>query len=333
MTAPRLGGGLRLVGWISGLTASVVLLVRLGHGQLGAPPLTSGRVGLAQWLATRDPATLLMCGIRLVALAIAMYLLAATVLAVVARASRAAALISLSDHITVPVVRRIVGRTIGVAIAIGPLIGPDPGWALSPTPPVATAAYAPGPAVSVVDRPPTPEPPDPPVLRRLPEDAAPPVTVPAQAPATAPPPSAPAPSSPAPSSPAPSSLAPSSPVPPSPAPSSPVPPSPAPSSPAAAPPLTPTRAPQLPQPTPAVPGVEPAPVASPVTDSWTVRPGDHLWLIAASTLAAARQRPVSDDEVAPYWELVVRVNRPGLPDPANADLLYAGMRIALPPVP
>lgn len=67
--------------------------------------------------------------------------------------------------------------------------------------------------------------------------------------------------------------------------------------------------------------------------TWTVRPGDHLWRIALLSLQAARRRPVSDAEVAPYWLSVVERNRASLPDPANADLLYVGMTVVLPPIP
>lgn len=67
--------------------------------------------------------------------------------------------------------------------------------------------------------------------------------------------------------------------------------------------------------------------------TWTVRPGESLWRIALLSLQAARRRPVSDAEVAPYWLSVVERNRASLPDPANADLLYVGMTVVLPPIP
>lgn len=322
MTASRVGAGLRFVGWMAGLMASVAVLARLGDGPLGTPPFRGGRDGLVQWMASRDPATLLMSGIRVLALATAVYLLAATLFAVVAQTSKAAPLISLSERITVPMVRRLVGGTIGIAVTMGPWIASDPGWAASPgpTPPGAAAAYSAGPAVSVVEPPPALAPLDPPVLTRLPDDAGPAAPAPAQPPISAlrpdpaPPPTA-------------AASAPKSP-----------PPAPAPSPPASAAP-SPSRGTSAPMaaPSPAViaPSVRPSPepAPAPATATWTVQPGEHLWLIAAKTLEAARRRPVSDDEVAPYWESVVRTNRAGLPDPANADLLYAGMHIVLPPVP
>lgn len=75
-----------------------------------------------------------------------------------------------------------------------------------------------------------------------------------------------------------------------------------------------------PRPTPA------APAGSP-TDTWTVTCGDHLWSIAAETLADHRGAPVSDDDVEPYWRQLLSAN-----DLADPDLLFPGQTIVLPPV-
>ena len=66
---------------------------------------------------------------------------------------------------------------------------------------------------------------------------------------------------------------------------------------------------------------------------WVVQPGDHLWHIAEQTLSTALGRAVSDAEIIPYWKQVIEVNRQALPDPANPDLIFPGMRVALPPLP
>lgn len=177
---------LRLIGWIAGLTVAVISLATMGWGELGDPPLTGGSQGLIRWATTRDPASVLMGGIRLVVLAAATYLLVVTVLVVLARATEAAPVISLTDRISVPWVRRIVGGTVGLAMAGAPLAPTTAAWAVTP---VVAAVSAPAP-------PPLNE--GPPTLRRLPDpttarDAAPPPTrSPVFQPESPPPPAAPA---------------------------------------------------------------------------------------------------------------------------------------------
>ncbi len=67
--------------------------------------------------------------------------------------------------------------------------------------------------------------------------------------------------------------------------------------------------------------------------AYVVQPGDNLWSIAADTLAATWGRQPDDSHVAPYWLQIVEINRPHLPNPADANLIFAGDRIALPPPP
>lgn len=73
-------------------------------------------------------------------------------------------------------------------------------------------------------------------------------------------------------------------------------------------------------------GPAPAVEAAPGSGCHVVVPGDHLWSIAADTLAAVLGRPPSDEEVAPYWRRVVDAN----PQLVDADLLFAGDEIIVP---
>ncbi|GAC1308738.1 MAG: hypothetical protein NVSMB16_05040 [Acidimicrobiales bacterium] len=102
----------------------------------------------------------------------------------------------------------------------------------------------------------------------------------------------------------------------------------------------PTTAPPLvsPGPRPSTPGPSsqvPAPSTPAVpaaVGSWTVRPGDHLWLIA-STVTQRHRGTTEAGVVDRYWRAVIELNRSSLPDPANPDLLFSGMEIRLPPLP
>lgn len=345
---------LRLTLWTAGLIGAIAGLYRLGSGDLGGPPVRAGAAALGHWVTTRDPASVLMVLVRWLALGTAMYLLAVTVLALVAHASRAASLISLSDRITVPLVRRLVGSVLGVAVAAGPLAGAPSAWAARLPPPPGVMLPAGGPADHAATAVETTAPalaPDPPTLRRLPDNdpttgIAPTTTLTPPASAPAPPSTTVAPTNTA-STTTPTTLAPPATTSPattgssataaSPATTEPLATAEAPAS--AAPPTTTaptgppfaTSAPSSIAAPGATPAEGPAMEAPPAT--WTVRPGESLWRIALLSLQAARRRPVSDAEVAPYWLSVVERNRASLPDPANADLLYVGMTVVLPPIP
>ena len=369
---------LRLTLWTGGLIGAIAGLQRLGTGDLGGPPVGAGATALGRWATSRDPASVLMVGVRELALGTAIYLLAATVLTLAAQASRAASLISLSDRITVPLVRRLVGGVLGMAVAAGPLAGAPSAWAtrLPPPPSVTFPAGGPaGPAVTDLEVSPPAPAPDPPTLRRLPDNdptaatapslpasALPPVSTtetPTTAEAVTTAPSTGSPTTPAPpattSSPSPALAPPAT----TEAPATAAPPATTETPATAAPPGTteapataaspptagsppntrPTGAPLATNvpPTVAAPGPPSTDIATSAVQAppatWTVQPGDHLWRIALLSLQAARRRPVSDAEVAPYWLSVVERNRASLPDPANADLLYVGMTVVLPPIP
>lgn len=66
----------------------------------------------------------------------------------------------------------------------------------------------------------------------------------------------------------------------------------------------------------------------------TVRPGDHLWSLAAAELARAGARPVAslrDVEIDPYWRRVVAANARRLRS-GSPDLIYPGETVVLPVV-
>lgn len=66
---------------------------------------------------------------------------------------------------------------------------------------------------------------------------------------------------------------------------------------------------------------------------WVAETGDHLWTIAAETLAESWGRPGSEAEVAAYWATVVAANGSNLVVPGDADLIFPGQVFDLPPVP
>ncbi len=115
--APRRWSGI-VVGcaWIASLAATVLALHGLGHGSLAAPPVGS-LARLRSWLDDRDTALAAFAVLRVVALAMAWYLLAVTVLGFVARLVRNPKLVRLADVATLPVVRRWLGAIAGLGLS------------------------------------------------------------------------------------------------------------------------------------------------------------------------------------------------------------------------
>ncbi|HZN14507.1 MAG TPA: hypothetical protein VFB78_09595 [Acidimicrobiales bacterium] len=82
-------------------------------------------------------------------------------------------------------------------------------------------------------------------------------------------------------------------------------------------------------PPPALPAASsPSPPAT-----WTIRPGDHFWRMAAAVLAEAWGRQPTASEITPYWRDVVEANRSRLHDPANANLVYPAQLMLVPAPP
>lgn len=66
--------------------------------------------------------------------------------------------------------------------------------------------------------------------------------------------------------------------------------------------------------------------------TYEVVEGDNFWTIAADTLEAERGGPVSDAEIAPYWQQLIDANADGLVEPGNPDLILPGQMLDVPPV-
>lgn len=77
-------------------------------------------------------------------------------------------------------------------------------------------------------------------------------------------------------------------------------------------------------------------IASPATaraveSEVIVSPGDSMWTLAETHLAATWGRPPTDAETAPYWVDVVEANRSRIRS-GDPDLIFPGETIMLPPV-
>lgn len=240
--------------WIVALVATILLLNRLGSGQLSTPPLLD-RSELQLWLDDRDAVVAAFALVRLVGLALAWYLLVVTVLGLAARLSRIPALVRLADLATLPAVRKLLGAVAGIGITASAAslmaanLLPDQGGG-----PGGSGAMAD--TTVVLQR--LPESDDV-ILRRLPEGEDGTATLRVDDGTT-----------------------------------------------------------------------EQAP--APPTE-WTAAPGDHLWHVAETTLADAWGRAPTDDEVAPFWQYLVEVNRDRLVDPDNPDLIHPGQTFRLLPAP
>ncbi|MEA3217183.1 MAG: putative peptide zinc metalloprotease protein, partial [Acidimicrobiia bacterium] len=68
----------------------------------------------------------------------------------------------------------------------------------------------------------------------------------------------------------------------------------------------------------------PTPVAQ---GAWTVRAGDHLWLVADQVMTRALGRPSTQAETTSYWQALVGSNSTTLADP---NFLHPGERLTLP---
>jgi hypothetical protein len=70
---------------------------------------------------------------------------------------------------------------------------------------------------------------------------------------------------------------------------------------------------------------------APAGHTWTVARGEHFWHIAEVTITRHLGRTPRTAEVDAYWRRLVAANRDRLVDRDNADLLFAGQEVVLPP--
>lgn len=125
--------------WVAALAAAALGLGALGSGALSAPDLTSPGTWPA-WAAERTPVEAAFAVLRLVVVVLAWYLLAVTVLAVVARAGSAGRLVGVADVVTLPLVRRMVQGAVGAGLVGAAVAGVGASQAASEAPSVRTMA-------------------------------------------------------------------------------------------------------------------------------------------------------------------------------------------------
>jgi len=101
--------------WCAALLLGTALFHALGAGNLAPPPLDPSDWG--PWIAGRDALTGTMALLRLVVLGLCWYLVGVTSIGTVARLLRAARFVRLADAVTLPIVRRLLQQTLGVALA------------------------------------------------------------------------------------------------------------------------------------------------------------------------------------------------------------------------
>jgi hypothetical protein len=133
----RRDSGLALLGWTLGLLAAIAALTLAGRGALAAPSVLDP-AAWGPWAVGRDALTIAFAVLRLLTLALAWYLLGATLIGVVARLARWRRLVAVADVLTVPAVRRLLQSALGAGLASAALTVGAPGAA--PATPAPTAA-------------------------------------------------------------------------------------------------------------------------------------------------------------------------------------------------
>ena len=310
--------------WTAGLVAVTRLLLAAGATSL-AVPLTSFD-DLSAWIHETPPAAMAMGVLRLAAIAAAVYLLAVTVLATLARLLRLRTAADLVDSISPRAVRRLATGGSGIGLVVGGIVGALPTPSL-PVPPMSTATATPT-APTVPPPPAVPEAPSTAAMSRLPAASGAPTGDPLSSVTVAddtltgdPNDGEPTPGSatmtrlgePAAGSATMTRVGESTPG-----------------------SATMTR---HDGPTDVARGRDPAapvPPAVPPTPAidrtaWVVEPGDSFWSIAADVTAAPDGSPADERTVTRYWHALIEANRSRLPDPRNPDLLVPGQHLTVPP--
>ncbi|MGH8899498.1 MAG: LysM peptidoglycan-binding domain-containing protein [Egibacteraceae bacterium] len=312
---------LPLLAWVAALGAAIGLLLLMGRGGLSTPSVLEPSAWPA-WATGRDPLEVAFAVLRLVGLAAAWYLLGATTIGVVARLLRWGRLIDAADILTVPSVRRLLQTALGLGLATAAVTGTTMGHGVAPDSPGAVVAVQDAAAIVPIS---TPGPVSPATSTQVPPAVAAQALQPVS---TLAPPSVSGealPSLSVPASPAVSGQA----------------PSPLPATAALAVPAVPATAALA---VPAVAAPAPQPVAAPAVSAaerpapapqergtYVVRHGDHLWGIAEETLEKAWGYPPTDEQIVPYWQQLIEINRAVLVDPGNPDLILPGQTFTVPP--
>ncbi len=115
-----------LLVWAASLVTAVALLLWLGQGRLDTPAVTAPAEWW-HWAATGDPLTVVMGGLRVVALGLAWYLTGVTSISVIARRLRSAQLVRVADALSFGPIRTLAQQAVGVSLAAGVLVTAVPG--------------------------------------------------------------------------------------------------------------------------------------------------------------------------------------------------------------
>jgi DNA-binding SARP family transcriptional activator len=81
-----------------------------------------------------------------------------------------------------------------------------------------------------------------------------------------------------------------------------------------------------PPPVPA--GIEPI-ASDDIIGYWSVEQGDSLWKIAEGVCAAVARRPVSEDEIRPFWLRIIDTNEDQLAQTDDPDMVHPGQSLGL----
>lgn len=111
-----------LVALTAGLGVTIWFLDRSGGGALASPPIGSIEA-LRSWAAQRDAAEIVMAVTRLVALALAWYLMALTIAGAFLRLFRSRRLVVATDRITPASVRSLLDHAVGIGLTGAAVLG------------------------------------------------------------------------------------------------------------------------------------------------------------------------------------------------------------------
>jgi hypothetical protein len=303
--ARRAGPNARRLVVVGALALAGLLAVR---DRLDGPPLPTSLATAARWLEPNEPVAVAARLLWLLAMAAAAYLTIVAGLVLLGATTGRPAPARWAERLSLPVVRRLTGRAIGVGLTASVAVTASP-VAAGPTEPAPPTSADDEPVTMVLlDREPPPTAEDSvATMRRLDDDEpASDITAPDTAPPTV---GAPATTSP---------TAPHATATPTTAPDAAVAPG--------APPGADHEDPSATAPGPATTDVGPAPPP----ETWTIAPGEHLWRVAAETLAA-HGRADDDRATLAYLHRVIEANRDRLIDPDNPDLVHPGQVMVLPP--